>query len=52
VSAVILGGLVVAMIVVVYRNKERAKKVALSFLEFEFLIAADGLLELWDFIST
>jgi hypothetical protein len=52
VSAVILGGLVLAMIVLVYRNKERAKKVALSFLEFEFLIAADALLELWDYVST
>jgi hypothetical protein len=48
IAAVVIGGLCVAMLVAVYNNRENAKAIVLSFLEFELMIAAECLLDVWD----
>jgi uncharacterized membrane protein len=51
VAAVVLGGLCIAMLVSVYNHRENAKAIVLSFLEFELMIAAECLLDLWDMVG-
>ena len=48
----VLGGLCIAMLVSVYNHRENAKAIVLSFLEFELIIAAECLLDLWDMVGT
>jgi hypothetical protein len=49
VAAVLLGGLLVVMLILAYRNRERMKEVVKSFLKLEFRTAAELIVDVWDF---
>ena len=48
-AAVLLGGLLVVMLILAYRNRARMKEVVKSFLKLEFRNAAELIVDVWDF---
>ena len=47
-AAVLLGGMLAALLILVYRNQARAKAVAISFLKLEFRSGVELLVDSWD----
>ena len=47
-DAVLLGGMLAALLILVYRNQARAKVVAISFLKLEFRSGVELLVDSWD----
>ena len=48
IAAAMLGVLLVVMLIVARRNRERMKEVVKNFLKLEFRTAAELLLDVWD----
>jgi hypothetical protein len=51
-AAVLLGGLLAVLLILVYRNQSRAKAVAISFLKLELKSGVDLLFDSWDAAGT
>ena len=47
-AAVLLGGMLGALLILVYRNQARAKVVAISFLKLEMRSGVELLVDSWD----
>jgi hypothetical protein len=51
-AMVLLGGMLTALLILVYKNQSRARAVAISFLKLEMRSAAELLLDAWDAAGT
>ncbi len=51
VALTVIVAMLALMLVMIFRNKQRAKQIALSFLKHEMIIAAEVLADVWDVIG-
>jgi hypothetical protein len=51
-AMVLLGGMLTALLILIYKNQSRAKTVAMSFVKLEMRSAAELLLDAWDAAGT